>query len=188
MVAWLLPVAAKLLSGLLTGWLPCLSPRVSPVTSACDSFSPLPNVKLSSSPTPPSLFFPTARMLLYPYSSSTAALKSVPFLVSAPSVSNPLLCPHLSCLLSLPAFFFLLLPISDFVLCLLFVHLPVPLGSCLFYVQPCFLAPLNPCAPFSQLASFSLVGCGCLSVSLRCLLTGHSQKLLGEAGLELSSF
>ena len=106
MVAWLLPVAAKLLSGLLTGWLPCLSPRVSPVTSACDSFSPLPNVKLSSSPTPPSLFFPTARMLLYPYSSSTAALKSVPFLVSAPSVSNPLLCPHLSCLLSLPAFFF----------------------------------------------------------------------------------
>ena len=169
---------------------PLSLPRVSPVTSACDSFSPLPNVKLSSSPTPPSLFFPAARLLLYPYSSSTAALKSVPCLVSAPSINNPLLCPHLSWRLSLPAFFFffLLLPLSDFVLCLLFVHLPVPLGSCLFYVQPCFLAPLNPCAPFSQLASFSLVGCGCLSLSLHCLLTGHSQKLLGEAGLELSSF
>ena len=132
MVARLPPVAAKLLSGPLTGQLPCLSPRVSPVTSACDSFPPLPNVKLSSSSTPPSLFFPAARLLLYPYSSSTAALKSVPFLVSAPSISIPLLCPHLSCLLSLLAFFFFwLLPLSDFVLRLLFVHLPTPLRSCM---------------------------------------------------------
>lgn len=178
-------MAAKLLSGRR----PCLSPQVSPVTSACDSFSPPPNIKLSSSPTPPSRFLPAARLLLYPYSSSTAALRSVPFSVPAPSISNPLLCPHLSCLLSLLAFFFfLLLPLSDFVLCLLFVHLPVPLRSCLFYMQPCFLAPLNPCAPFSQVASFSLVSWGCLSLSLHCLLTGHSQKLLGEAGLELSSF
>ena len=133
MVARLPPVAAKLLSGPLTGQLPCLSPQVSPVTSACDSFPPLPNVKLSSSSTPPSLFFPAARLLLYPYSSSTAALKSVPFLVSAPSISIPLLCPHLSCLLSLLAFFFFFGFSPSLTLCFacsLSICLPLSVHAC----------------------------------------------------------
>lgn len=60
-----LPVAAKPPPVPLRGPFPGLSSQVSPVTSTCHSFSQLPNVKLSLSPAPPSLFFPTARLLLY---------------------------------------------------------------------------------------------------------------------------
>lgn len=125
-------VAAKLLSVRLRGKLRCLFSQVSPVTSACHP----PNSPTSSchhrqllphfsSPQPGCCYILT--------SSSTATLKSVPFLVSTPSSSIPLQCPHLSCLLSLLLLAFHSLTLCC--LCLLLVHLSVHLCACLFYVQ-----------------------------------------------------
>lgn len=97
------------------------------------SSSQLPNIELSSSSTSPSLFLPTARLLLYPHFFLHSNSEICSFLVSTPSSSIPLQCPHLSCLLSLLLLAFHSLTLCC--LCLLLVHLSVHLCACLFYVQ-----------------------------------------------------
>lgn len=132
-------------------------------------------------PSPPSLFLPEARLLLYLHFFLHSNSEICSFLglrphppLASPSLSllSPLFPPSLlSCLC-----FSLVVTLPDSVPPLSALCPSVCPSLCLFYVQLCLPAPPSPCLPLSVL---------CVSPSLNKEL---SQELLWEAVFLASSF